>query len=184
MTLIELEAASGVGASTISKIERGVTRPQAATVRKLADALGIEVGELYPKAQAPLPDFEDERRESKTPEAAYHLDPYGWVKHKSTEELLQIGLEQAQYTKGWPHEEWLALYEADYEAWKKEGGRRATAPVVVRNILGELELRDGEAAAKAVMTLKHALRQHDEFMNSPEEIPQQSHEEQEGHETA
>jgi len=53
MTLMELEAASGVGASTISKIERGVTRPQAITLHKLADALGVEVGELYPKAPAP-----------------------------------------------------------------------------------------------------------------------------------
>jgi transcriptional regulator with XRE-family HTH domain len=56
MTLMELEAASGVGASTISKIERGVTHPQAITVHKLADALGVEVGELYPKAQAPPPE--------------------------------------------------------------------------------------------------------------------------------
>jgi transcriptional regulator with XRE-family HTH domain len=54
MTLMELEAASGVGASTISKIERGVTQPQANTLHKLADGLGVEVGELYPKAQAPL----------------------------------------------------------------------------------------------------------------------------------
>jgi DNA-binding XRE family transcriptional regulator len=51
MTLMELEAASGVGASTISKIERGVSQPQAATLRKLADALGVEVDELYPKAR-------------------------------------------------------------------------------------------------------------------------------------
>jgi len=50
MTLMELEAASGVGASTISKIERGVSRPQAGTLHKLADALGVEVDELYPKA--------------------------------------------------------------------------------------------------------------------------------------
>jgi transcriptional regulator with XRE-family HTH domain len=52
MTLMELEAASGVGASTISKIERGVSQPQANTLHKLADALGVEVAELYPKAQA------------------------------------------------------------------------------------------------------------------------------------
>jgi transcriptional regulator with XRE-family HTH domain len=49
MTLMELEAASGVGASTISKIERGVTQPQAITLQKLADAVGVEVEELLPK---------------------------------------------------------------------------------------------------------------------------------------
>ena len=62
MTLMELEAASGVGASTISKIERGVSRPQANTLHKLADALGVEVAELYSKAPAPPPDPNAKRR--------------------------------------------------------------------------------------------------------------------------
>jgi transcriptional regulator with XRE-family HTH domain len=48
MTLMELEAASGVGASTISKIERGVTHPQAGTLHKLADALDVEIAALLP----------------------------------------------------------------------------------------------------------------------------------------
>jgi transcriptional regulator with XRE-family HTH domain len=47
MTLMELEAASGVGASTISKIERGVSRPQAATLHKLAKALGVSEADLF-----------------------------------------------------------------------------------------------------------------------------------------
>ena len=47
MTLMELEAASGVGASTISKIERGVSRPQATTLHKLAEALGVSVADLF-----------------------------------------------------------------------------------------------------------------------------------------
>ena len=57
MTLMQLEAASGVGASTISKIERGVTRPQATTLHKLAGALDVEIsdlfGETHPLGQAP-----------------------------------------------------------------------------------------------------------------------------------
>jgi transcriptional regulator with XRE-family HTH domain len=47
MTLMELEAASGVGASTISKIERGVSQPQAATLHKLAEALGVSEADLF-----------------------------------------------------------------------------------------------------------------------------------------
>jgi transcriptional regulator with XRE-family HTH domain len=47
MTLMELEEASGVGASTISKIERGVSQPQAATLHKLATALGISEADLF-----------------------------------------------------------------------------------------------------------------------------------------
>jgi transcriptional regulator with XRE-family HTH domain len=58
MTLMELEAASGVGASTISKIERGVSQPQATTLHKLAEALDVDVADLlgepnYPKGSAP-----------------------------------------------------------------------------------------------------------------------------------
>src|SRR5215210_7014739 len=47
MTLMELEAVSGVGASTISKIERGVSRPQATTLHKLAEALGVSEADLF-----------------------------------------------------------------------------------------------------------------------------------------
>jgi transcriptional regulator with XRE-family HTH domain len=54
MTLTELEAASGVGASTISKIERGVSQPQAATLHRLADALGVEVDEFFREHAVPL----------------------------------------------------------------------------------------------------------------------------------
>jgi transcriptional regulator with XRE-family HTH domain len=54
MTLMELEAASGVGASTISKIERGVTQPQVGTLRKLAQALGVEVEDFFREPAAPL----------------------------------------------------------------------------------------------------------------------------------
>jgi transcriptional regulator with XRE-family HTH domain len=54
MTLMELEAASGVGASTISKIERGVSQPQANTLHKLADALDVEIADLFEVARPPL----------------------------------------------------------------------------------------------------------------------------------
>lgn len=47
LTQEELEAASGVDQSVISRIERGlVTNPEFDTVRKLAKALGIESGQL------------------------------------------------------------------------------------------------------------------------------------------
>jgi transcriptional regulator with XRE-family HTH domain len=64
MTLMELEAASGVGASTISKIERGVSRPHAATLRKLADALGVSLVDLFRGSWREA--FEDSQRFRKT----------------------------------------------------------------------------------------------------------------------
>src|SRR5215211_3382706 len=46
MTAGELAARSGVGRNTISRIERGLVEPQAATLHKLAEALGISVAAL------------------------------------------------------------------------------------------------------------------------------------------
>jgi transcriptional regulator with XRE-family HTH domain len=46
MTAGELATRSGVGRNTISRIERGVVEPQAATLHKLAEALGMSVADL------------------------------------------------------------------------------------------------------------------------------------------
>jgi transcriptional regulator with XRE-family HTH domain len=51
---------SGVNKATINQIERGRRSPNVETLEKLADALGAEVADFFPKAQAPLPlDFAD-----------------------------------------------------------------------------------------------------------------------------
>jgi DNA-binding XRE family transcriptional regulator len=49
-----LADASGVNKATINQIERGRRSPNVETLEKLAAALGVEVGELFPKGQAPL----------------------------------------------------------------------------------------------------------------------------------
>jgi len=46
MTAGELAAKSGVARNTISRIERGVVEPQAGTLQKLAEALGVSVADL------------------------------------------------------------------------------------------------------------------------------------------
>jgi transcriptional regulator with XRE-family HTH domain len=51
----ELAYHAGLAPSVISQIENGKRDPSARTLRKLADALEVEVGDLFPKAQAPLP---------------------------------------------------------------------------------------------------------------------------------
>lgn len=50
-----LADASGVNKATINQIERGRRSPNLETLDKLAAALGVEVADLLPKAQAPLP---------------------------------------------------------------------------------------------------------------------------------
>jgi transcriptional regulator with XRE-family HTH domain len=42
----ELAEAAGIGRATLSRIERGETGAHGRTLRKLADALGVGVGEL------------------------------------------------------------------------------------------------------------------------------------------
>ena len=50
-----LADASGVNKATINQIERGRRSPNLETLEKLAAALGVEMADLFPKAQTPLP---------------------------------------------------------------------------------------------------------------------------------
>jgi transcriptional regulator with XRE-family HTH domain len=56
----ELAFHAGLAPSVISQIENGKRNPSARTLDKLATALNVEVGDLFPKAQAPLPLEEDQ----------------------------------------------------------------------------------------------------------------------------
>jgi transcriptional regulator with XRE-family HTH domain len=51
----ELAYHAGLAPSVISQIENGKRDPTARTLRKLARALDVEVGDLFPKGQTPLP---------------------------------------------------------------------------------------------------------------------------------
>ena len=54
----ELAFRSRLAPSVISQIENGKRDPSAGTLKKLAKALEVEVADLFPKAQSPLP-FEE-----------------------------------------------------------------------------------------------------------------------------
>jgi len=66
----ELADLAGVGQDSISAIETGKHEPHPRTLRKLAEALDVEVADFFPKAPAPLPDFDDAQR---------RVDVYGMV---------------------------------------------------------------------------------------------------------
>lgn len=65
----KLGARADVDPSTVNQIERGARRPNSSTLEKFAVALEVEVRDLYPKAQEPLPYEEDRRRLEGTPKA-------------------------------------------------------------------------------------------------------------------
>lgn len=66
----KLADASGVNKATINQVEQGKRSPSIQTLESLARAMGAEVGDFFPKAQASLLDFPGERRESKLPDVA------------------------------------------------------------------------------------------------------------------
>jgi transcriptional regulator with XRE-family HTH domain len=53
-TQASLAKASGVDRATINKVEQGKRSPSIETLEKLARAMGAEIGDFFPKAQAPL----------------------------------------------------------------------------------------------------------------------------------
>jgi len=55
LTGAQLAARAGMAPSAVSQIETGRRTPSSTSVIKLAAALNIDAGDLYPKAQAPLP---------------------------------------------------------------------------------------------------------------------------------
>jgi transcriptional regulator with XRE-family HTH domain len=52
----KLAGAADMGTSGISQIETGARNPSAVTLSKIAEALGVEVGDLFPKEQPRLLD--------------------------------------------------------------------------------------------------------------------------------
>jgi transcriptional regulator with XRE-family HTH domain len=82
----ELAYHAGLAPSVISQIENGKRDPTARTLRKLAEALSVDVGDLFPKGQAPpspeQPDFdgllEEERRRAEREKLIEDLP--GWIR--------------------------------------------------------------------------------------------------------
>ena len=55
----KLAAGADMGVSGISQIETGARNPSVVTLSKIADALGVEVVDLFPKPPTPQPSLED-----------------------------------------------------------------------------------------------------------------------------
>ena len=120
----KLAGDTGMGVSGISQIETGARNPSAVSLAKIAGALGVEVGDLFPKAQAPLPDLEDERREDRRAAALrdvledLRLTAERYERYHTAQEKLD------EFRAGW--EERLAEKDFD-EAAIKEAGRTIAA---------------------------------------------------------
>ena len=161
--------------SSIYEIEARRRKPNPSTLRKLAGVLGVEVIDLLeeeerPKGRSPfsaeraltLADSDSVRREAKA---------------ASVEELQQTALELARFTKPQTRED-LARNKDNEEVHHKEAHRRVIAHERIAIINVELDRRGASSPVELV------VRQFNDAMTPPEETAQQSHEEQEGQETA
>jgi transcriptional regulator with XRE-family HTH domain len=175
----ELGFRAGTSPSIISLIENGKRNPSTATLAKIAGALGVEVVELFPKASSHssreptlLNGLDDEWRESRLPEAAVH-GPYRWIQDKTTEELQQIALEEAQFAKPQTYEELLKGHKENKKAQLEEAHRRTMAYANIANINEELNRRGARSPVEL------AIKQFNDAMSAPEEAPQETREKQE-----
>jgi transcriptional regulator with XRE-family HTH domain len=69
VTQVQLAALAGMDPATLNRIEQGKANPNLKTIERLADALGVEVADFFPKAQDPLFEAVERRRRSKATEA-------------------------------------------------------------------------------------------------------------------
>ena len=71
----EVAARSGIDRATLSQIETGRRAPTVATLGRLADALGCEVADFFPKAEPPLFDPAPQRRGTLRPPGGQFVPP-------------------------------------------------------------------------------------------------------------
>ena len=132
----KLAVEAGVAVSGVSQIENGKRNPNSGTLLKLAKALDVDVADLFPKAQAPLPLEEAAAGLDATDLAGLcgELDaelqrvreaPAEEVKEECIAELLQL-LEEAQMalTSAINGQSW-SLTELTAHAVERERQRRA-----------------------------------------------------------
>ena len=123
----KLAVEAGMAPSAVNQIENGKRSPSANSLNKLAGALGVEVGDLFPKGQASLPDFEGERRATfyrSTGErkvTAEQLREHGIEAHNSEVHVLNQYLEIHERPPAGPTAIWHVETEGepvDYERVK------------------------------------------------------------------
>jgi transcriptional regulator with XRE-family HTH domain len=54
--------------ATLNRLEQGKGNPNLKTIARVAGALGVEVVDLFPKVQSPLPEADEARRDAETAE--------------------------------------------------------------------------------------------------------------------
>ncbi len=142
--------------ATLNRLEQGKGNPNLKTIARVADALGVEVVELFPKAPAPpsrgtlFSGGEEERREPK-------------LQGKPTAELQQIALEEARFTKPQNREELTRGHKEAKAAQLDWAHRRTVAYANIAAINAELGRRGARLSVELI------VRRLDEALSAPDE---------------
>ncbi len=147
----ELAYHAGLAPSVISQIENGKRDPSARTLRKLAEALGVDVADLFPKAQARLP-----------LDAWRPPDALGLERRDLTPERRDLALQRDEL-RGRRTLRFEAMYHAD-DATRREALRSATAEELEAYIAELASIRDrregeiAEAETSPLQLFRYARR--------------------------
>jgi transcriptional regulator with XRE-family HTH domain len=88
--MVELAERSDVGRDTISRLERGKSEPQAATLHRLAEALGTTVADLYALEERLNPKEQPEPPSVDWALSASGKDFEAWLKTANLDEVLTL----------------------------------------------------------------------------------------------
>lgn len=153
----KLAALASLDPSTVSQIETGARRANARTLERLAEALGAEVADLFPKVQPPLPEIEDgaEDKGFDSPARSYRLPaPHHLEQRRQhAERMMEAGVSESAVqvvprTGHRPEEYWRALEKVTgLEGNPHDGQRESRLPEVADDLLafGHHLLRTWEA---------------------------------------
>jgi transcriptional regulator with XRE-family HTH domain len=142
----DLAEESGVGQDTISGIESGRHEPRPSTLRKLADALDVEVADFFREPAVPLP--EAPRRAGLSEASSFHMVAETF---KGAADLLRWQLDQVQ-----PEQLPSLVYEGIAVADRAALQKRQDVDPVLNDALEE-ELAAAQEVEKALSAIEDAL---------------------------
>lgn len=151
---------SGVNKATINQIERGRRSPNIETLERLAAALGVEVADFFPKAEAPLWSGETPVRRSSAfsfEEARESLERYceRWEDLLASGELDNKALDEFFTTA----EGWLPMLEVALSAEIAEQAADGDQP---RTEIGHANRRYLKLISRVADTLANRLEEGEE----------------------
>jgi transcriptional regulator with XRE-family HTH domain len=167
----KLAAAADMAVSGVSQIETGVRNPSAVTLTKLANALEVEVADLFPKGQAPLP--LETTQGGSVPEA---LSSY--LKRRAKSHAAELDDDSSPHFKNATAATlWVASIQSEARDWANWAIEEASVLMPQRDgLLDPDALRDALKVMGHLLSFHHISRQAEKriaaMTDRPDELAQ------------